>query len=183
MRRCLGNVISVLFSLLKFSILKLFHFRGFSFYPIQRFSPDTVIRVEKGCKLRLGKKVRVHSGSKLLCSSGGELEIGDNCRVNYNYMIVCRESIRIGKGVEFGPNVLVYDHDHDFRAEGGMSARKYRCGKVSIGENSWIGANTTILRGTTIGANCVIGAGSVVKGNVPDNTILVQKRENEFIAR
>ena len=50
-----------------------------------------------------------------------------------------------------------------------------------IGNRVWIGANTVILRGTVIGDDCVIGAGSVVKGNVPANSVLVQKRDDEII--
>ena len=46
-----------------------------------------------------------------------------------------------------------------------------------IGKNVWIGANTVILRGTKIGDNCVIGAGTIVKGDFPENSIIVQNRE------
>lgn len=181
MRRVLGNIISIMYSFVKFFFMKLFFLKSFSYYFIERFSPNVVVRISRKGFLKLGKKVRVHSGSKILMSSDGKLSIGDNCRINYNCFITCRHSIIIEKGVEFGPGVLVYDHDHDFRAEGGLGARKYKCAPVTIGENSWIGANTIILRGTNIGKNCVIGAGCVVKGDVPDNTVLVQKRENEFI--
>ena len=183
MRHFLANLISTPFSLVKFSFIKLFHPKTFRFHLIERFSPNVIIRIGRGSKLTLGNKVRAHSGSKMMTVAGGDLRIGDNCRFNYNCMIVCRHKVDIAPGVEFGPNVLIYDHDHDFRAEGGLKAGKFKCGPVTIGENSWIGANTTILRGTTIGANCVIGAGSVVKGNIPDNTILVQKREDELISR
>lgn len=95
-------------------------------------------------------------------------------------MIVALKSVKIGKGVEFGPNVLVYDHDHDFRAIGGLKANKFKYGEVSIGDNTWIGANTVILRGTHIGNGCVIGAGSIVKGEFPDNCIITQKRETSI---
>ena len=44
---------------------------------------------------------------------------------------------------------------------------------VSIGENSFIGAGAVILPGTKIGKFCIIGAGSVVKGNIPDYSIVV----------
>ena len=54
-------------------------------------------------------------------------------------------------------------------------------GEVIIGENVWIGSNVVILRDTVIGDNSVIAAGSVVKGNVPSNTLFVNKRENIFI--
>lgn len=45
-------------------------------------------------------------------------------------------------------------------------------GKVVIGDYSFIGAKAFLLPGTTIGHHCIIGAGSVVKGNVPDYSIV-----------
>ncbi len=181
MRRTLGNIISILFTFVKFCFLKLFHWNTLYFHCIERLSPNVVVILEKKGKLRLGNKVRMHSGSRLSVT-GGELTIGDNCRFNNGCRITCRDKIEIENGVEFGPNVLVYDHDHDFRAEGGLKAGEYKKSPVHIGENSWVGANTVILRGTQIGKNCVIGAGCVVTGDIPDNTVLVQKRENTYIS-
>lgn len=43
---------------------------------------------------------------------------------------------------------------------------EYRLGEVRIGSNVMIGANTTILPGVTIGDHAVIGAGSVVHRDV-----------------
>lgn len=64
---------------------------------------------------------------------------------------------------------------------GGVKAKQFICSDVYIGENTWIGANTLILKGTRIGANCVIAGGSVVLGNIPDDSIFVQKRCREVI--
>ena len=44
---------------------------------------------------------------------------------------------------------------------------------ITIGKNSFIGKRATILPGTTIGPNFIIGAGSVVKGNIPDDSIVI----------
>ncbi|AIQ10718.1 acyltransferase [Paenibacillus durus] len=44
--------------------------------------------------------------------------------------------------------------------------KEYRLGKVVIGENVMIGANTTILPGVTIGDGAVVAAGSVVHKDV-----------------
>ncbi len=44
-------------------------------------------------------------------------------------------------------------------------------GKVTIGDNVWIGGNACIMPGVTIGNNVVIGAGSVVTKDIPDNVI------------
>ncbi|MBJ9992139.1 acyltransferase [Paenibacillus cellulositrophicus] len=45
--------------------------------------------------------------------------------------------------------------------------KEYRLGQVLIGSNVLIGANTTILPGVTIGDGAVIAAGSVVHKSVP----------------
>lgn len=182
MRHFLANIFSTLYSLIKFPLMKLFFFRRFHFYPIQRFSPNVIVSIGKKSTLRLGKTVRAHSGCRFASVAGGDLRIDANCRFNYNCAVVCRHSIHIQKGVEFGPNVLIYDHDHDFRAKGGLKAGKFKNAPVVIGENTWIGANVVILRGTTIGKNCVIGAGCVIRGDIPDNTLVVQKKETEYIS-
>lgn len=44
-------------------------------------------------------------------------------------------------------------------------------GNIEIGNNCFIGYEACILKGTTIGNNVIIGARSVVKGNVPSNTV------------
>jgi acetyltransferase-like isoleucine patch superfamily enzyme len=95
-------------------------------------------------------------------------------------MFVSYEKITIGKDVQFGPNVLIYDHDHDFRKKNGLKELKYITSPVEIGDNVWIGANVVILRGTKIGNNCVVGAGSVITGEYQDNTVIVQERKDKI---
>lgn len=176
MRRWIYNLISVLFSLIKFSILKIFHWNSFKYPLISRFSPNTDIRFIGNGQIIISKNVTAHTGTKLRVANEGKLFIGENSRFNYGCIIVSRNFINIGKGVGFGPNVLIYDHDHDFRADGGFKSN-FKEGKVEIGDNCWIGANTVILKNTILGKNCVVGAGSVITGCFPDNSMIIQKRE------
>lgn len=176
MRREINNVISTAVTFMKLSVLKLAHGKNLKFSAVERFSPNVVVEINKGGVLHLGKKVRAHTGCKLKVRTGATLTIGNNVRINYNCMIFCRASISIGDGCEFGPNVLIYDHDHDFRCKEGIKSGKYLTAPVSIGKNVWIGANTVILRGTTIGDNAVIGAGSIVKGDITPGVVFIQKR-------
>lgn len=44
---------------------------------------------------------------------------------------------------------------------------EYRIGEVNIGDNVLIGANSTILPGITIGNNAIVSAGSLVHKDVP----------------
>lgn len=177
MRRKINNVISVLFSFIRFAFIKLFHWSSFHFELVERFSPNVVVEIRKGGYLSIGKKVRVHSGTKIKASKGGKCSIGDGVKINYNCMIICHDNISIGNGVEFGPSVYLYDHDHYFNRESGVVSDQFRTAPVIIGEHTWIGANTVILRGTKLGKNCVVGAGSILNGEYPDGSVIVQKRE------
>lgn len=177
MRRLRNNIISVIFSLLRFCTIKIFHWRTFRFHLIERFSPNTHIYFMGNGRITLGKHVTAHTHSRLMVGNNASLIIEDNVRFNYGCMVTAKNYIHIRKGVGFGPNVLIYDHDHDFRVDDGVKAKKFRTGRVIIGENSWIGANTVILKDTILGANCVVGAGSVIKGTLPDNSLIIQKRD------
>lgn len=179
LRRLLFNLISVLFSAVKFGILKLFHFHHFFYEGIQRFSPNTEVAIADKGTLRLGKRVRAHRRSKITVSNNGLLEIGSDTALNNGVTITCMDKIVIGANVQIGPDTKIYDHDHDFRVPGGILAEKFKTFPVVIGDNTWIGCNVVILRGTTIGENCIVGAGSVLKGNYPSNSIIVQKRTTE----
>lgn len=105
------------------------------------------------------------------------LSIGYNTYFNSNCIVVAREKISIGSNCLFGPNVYICDHDHYFNHES-ILHNTYKTKPISIGDDVWIGAGCIILKGATIGNNVIIAAGSVVTGKVPDNTILIQKREN-----
>lgn len=184
MKRFLKNLLSVLHSLIYFSITKVFHWKTFQFRLIERFSPSTeVTLVGPYAQINLGNKVTAHTGVRLKSMLRGRLLIEDQVRFNYGCMVMCREYVRIGIGVGFGPNVLIFDHDHDYRVHDGVGpgATKFRTGFIEIGERSWIGANVVLLRNTKIGKNCVVAAGCVL-GNcdIPDNSLVYQKKDTQI---
>lgn len=178
MRRQINNLISVIYSSFRIILYKAINSSNFHAGLVERISPNVVLEFNKGSKVTLGNKIRVHSGSKIKVRNGATLVIEDNVKINYYCIIACQESIKIGEGTEFGPSVYLYDHDHDYRI--GLNSNSdeeyFKKAPIEIGKNCWVGANTIILRGTKIGDNCVIGAGSVVKGNVKSGTVFVQKR-------
>lgn len=155
---------------------KLFHLKSFSCPAFCMISPFTEITMEYGSKLKIGNGFMMRDGAKVRVRKNAELIIGRNTSVNSNNVIACHESIVIGNNVQLSPNVQIYDHDHDFRADGGISAMKYKTDAIQIGNNVWIGANSIILKGTRIGDNSVIAAGSIVKGVIEENTVFLQKK-------
>lgn len=165
--------------MIKIAWTKLFHFGSFSGPFISLISPHTEITMDGGAELRIGGKFKMRDGAKIRVRKGGTCIIGNNSSINSNNIIACHERIEIGDDVQLSPNVQIYDHDHDFRAVGGVKAGKYKTAAVKIGNNVWIGANAVILRGTEIGDNCVVGAGCVLKGKYEPNSVIVQKRIEE----
>ena len=132
--------------------------------------PDTINVIQIQGTLTL------QSGCRIVVEKGGSLEIGDDVGINSNCYIAVHKRVTIGSNTIFGPNVTVVDQDHDYKAEGGLKAEKYKVGTVTIGNNVWIGAGAVILRDTVIGDNAVIGAGSLVRGEVPEGTVFVNGR-------
>lgn len=95
----------------------------------------------------------------------------NGCYINRNCNIVAMERITIEDGVTIGPNVCIYDHDHNMAHLKDKSADPYITAPVYIGKGAWIGANAVILKGVTVGAYSVIAAGAVVTKDVPDHVI------------
>lgn len=173
-------LLTIPYGYIKLTTIKIIHIKNFKFGCIPRVSINTEISLEKEGKLSIGKRVNIRGSARIRVRKGGNCTIGDRVYINVNAMIVCHENIDIGNDVQFGPNVQIYDHDHDFRVIGGIKAGVYKTAPVKIGDNCWIGCNTIILRGTQIGKNCIVGAGCVLKGNYPDNSIITQKRETNI---
>ena len=55
-----------------------------------------------------------------------------------------------------------------------MDNKKYkmRYGEIKIGDNVFVGTNSTILYDVKIGNNVIIGAGSLVNKSIPDGVIV-----------
>ena len=159
----------------------MFHFKNLKFRMIERLSPDVVVDVDRKSNIELGNRISIHSGGRISAVEGGQLIIHGNTSLNVRCIIACHFKIEIGENVSIGPNVMIFDHDHIMKAGEGVKNSEYRLDEIIIGNNTWIGAGAIILKGTHIGDNCVIAAGSIVKGDIPDGTVLIQKRENTYL--
>lgn len=145
------------------------------------------ISIRKGARILKGASFGLHPGSKLsvdrMLTVGryshiavlerGRLVIGSNVGIGSFNQIICHRAIIIGDNSILGPNVCIYDHNHQYNLEHGVSRREYDISEVIIGKNCWIGAGAIILKGVHIGDNCVIGAGSVVTKDIPSGCVAV----------
>lgn len=76
--------------------------------------------------------------------------------------------IEIGDNVTMAPNVHVICHDASTK----VFLNYTKIGRVTIGDNVFVGAESVIMPGVTIGSNVVIGANSTVTHDVPDNMVV-----------
>ena len=125
--------------------------------------------------IKIGKDFNIKQGVYLAAIDGGFISIGKKVSLNRNCILVSHKNITIGDNVAVGPNVVFYDHDHNF-GENGIK-EGYKTGSIVIEKNCWIGANVTILRETYIGEGSVIGAGCIVQGRIPPYSLVRTNRE------
>lgn len=86
-----------------------------------------------------------------------KIVIGENSNVQDNCTVHCTKGypVFIGKNVTVGHNAVVHG--------------------CTIGDNSLIGMNATVLDGAKIGKNSIVGAGALVteRKEFPDNSLII----------
>lgn len=93
--------------------------------------------------------------------------IGEGCWIWSDWVPSEPYLLEIGNRVRVSRLVRFMTHD----GSAGQGAAVF--GRISVGDDTFIGLGSLILPGTTIGKNCIIGAGSVVRGMVPDGSVVM----------
>ena len=110
--------------------------------------------------------------------------IGNDCNINCHVFI--ENDVTIGNRVTIKPGVQLWDGisieddvfvgpNVSFTNDLKPRSKQYPATflRTIVKKRASIGANATLLPGITIGENAMIGAGSVVLGDIPDNTVWV----------
>lgn len=119
-----------------------------------------------------GIKRLIHSGERL------RIFIGSNVSFDTYHP----ELIEIGNGTTISVGSVILSHYPDMRRP--LPGFKFYCGRVKIGRNCFIGANTIICKPVSIGDDAVVAAGSIVVCDIPPRQIwggnparLIRERE------
>lgn len=94
------------------------------------------------------------------------IRIGACTYVNRHTMFDASLSITVGAGVMIGPFCYITDHDHGTEPGTPVAEQALVEAPVTIGDNVWLGAGVTVLKGVTIGRDAIVGAGAVVTKDV-----------------
>ena len=104
------------------------------------------------------------------CDYGFNIHTHGLAVLNYNCVILDTSPVHIGAGAFLAPGVCLACSGHAIdpaqRGQGiGTSA------PITLEDNVWIGANSTVIGGVTIGAGSIIGAGSTVTRDIPAGVV------------
>ena len=174
------TIIQVGITGLRFLLIKIRYGKCFQSTFLNSCHRTLIIDMDHKSQLKIGNHLSSNRGLEMSVRNGGVLQLGHNINFNRDCLVVCRGKTTIGDDVIFGPGCKVYDHDHDYRKKGAERRKSTIPGTITIGDGVWFGANCIILKGAKIGKNCTFGAGSVIKGEYPDNTLVIQKRVEEY---
>ena len=101
----------------------------------------------------------------------GDVKIGDNTWIGPFVSLDGTGGLTVGSYCSISAGVQILTHDTVLWA---LSAgqQEYEYASVSIGDCCFIGVQSVIIKGTQIGKHCLIAANSVVRGNIPDFSII-----------
>ena len=99
------------------------------------------------------------------------IKMGKNAHVgaNVTFDTIDPSYFEIGDNVVITMNCVLLMHYLKPLENGQLS---WHVGKMKIGNNVFIGANSVIAKPVTIGSNVVIAAGSVVTKDIPSNCLV-----------
>lgn len=163
--------------ILKFLYQLILYFKGYNVHPSSDININTSFSkgflngikgsliIKERCELSRGVIINCYGGKVIL---NNRIYLGE-------YVIIYGHG-----GVEIGANTLIAMHtcivssNHTIPSQG-KHIRDYPdlLLPVIIGDDVWIGANSSILGGVKIGKGAIIGAGSIVTRDIPDYAIAI----------
>jgi len=100
------------------------------------------------------------------------IKIGKGCEIHSTEFSTEPFLIEIGDHVAIASGTIFVTHDGSVRIMRDTIPEIDLFGPIKIGNNTFIGMESILLPNTTIGSNCIIGAGSVVRGVIPDDSVV-----------
>lgn len=123
--------------------------------------------------LKIGKNVSIYPYVQLF--GDGLIEIGDNVSIGTGTIIYASKA----GGVKIGPNSMIagqsyiIDTDHGIEGKKRIRDQENTVAAIQIGEDCWLAANVTVLKGSVIHDGAVVGAKALVNGELPPYSINV----------
>jgi acetyltransferase-like isoleucine patch superfamily enzyme len=129
---------------------------------------------------RIGREHHIEEIRRRAWLLSGTFAAGQGTYFNWHISAVIQNwgdrAATLGERVALAPGVTFvassgpcYSHLAELE---GFADRFIKYAPITVGDDTWIGANATLLPGVAVGKCCIVGAGAVVTKDVPDYAIV-----------
>lgn len=130
----------------------------------------TSLTMESGSQLNINGYANICNGCRITIGKGAIFTLGNATFINENSRIMVYKDLYIGDNCVISWDVNIIDTDHHNIVDNTIT--KIKDSGIVIGDNVWIGARATILKGVTIGNGSIIAAGAIVTKDVPSKCLM-----------
>jgi acetyltransferase-like isoleucine patch superfamily enzyme len=119
----------------------------------------------RGGTVKIGDDSTIRDYCLLDAMHGGVISLGERVQFGAQVALHALELVEMGDDSAAGERVSIFDSDH--RHDGGDStnyAQPVAIAPVIIRTNTFLGANSLLLRGVRMGPNAMLGGSSLVRG-------------------
>ena len=140
-----------------------------SIEPIDSSRSRLIWNLEKHGTITFGHRNKIGTASKIHVK--GHLVLGNDANFTGDAVIICNKSISFGNGVLISWQTLFMDTDfHPVIDEHGNQLNHDK--SVTIGDDVWVCARTTVLKGSHISQNTIVSASANVSGTFEKDSII-----------
>lgn len=132
----------------------------------------TILHLEDHSTLIIEDDVFIGSGTYICLRNKSTLHFKGKNYIGHDNKIISSHSTEIGINTSTSWNVtLMEDDGHNlYDINGRIIKKQYR--PMKLGDNVGIQMNVTIPRGVNIGPNSLLGANTVIRRNIPNDTLI-----------
>jgi acetyltransferase-like isoleucine patch superfamily enzyme len=125
--------------------------------------------------IEIGDNTSIHNYTHLTTMKDASMIIGKECHIGYFSVIGSCNELVIEDYALFASGVKITNGNHGLadNPDDIIKNTPYKCQKMIIGKNTWLGFDVNVISGGLIGNNCVIGSKSLVNKEIPKNSVAV----------
>jgi lipopolysaccharide O-acetyltransferase len=102
------------------------------------------------------------------------LTIGNRVGMRMGCTISATESIVVESDVVMGAHVTIVDGKHTWSTGRANTLESpIETSPVRVGRGTWLADGVTVAAGADIGEQCAVGSNTVVRGTIPDHSLVV----------
>jgi len=123
-------------------------------------------------RISIGRNVHICRFVEFSVTNHAELIIEDGTFIGRGTVISAHRRVSIGANVLVAEYVSIHDNNHNTRDQNLPIRRQgFEAEPMEVGDDCWIGAKATLVKGAGLGRRCVLGAGAVLTQKLPDHTV------------